>query len=547
MTDRDFFRELVLNISSSIELAQAMRATFAFLAREMPIDGISLHQFDPHLRSLHLHFLVTGDNFYDLDALLPLTDEEATYLQQTQNIQFLSNLGNFAEQPVARKHYRAIQQYLPAKPRAYLVTMLVAGDEVIGHLCLIGRGRDCFSGKDEERMRLMRAPISLAMMNMLQHRQTKELQLRLDQERLRLEGEVHLLRESSIIGARGGLHSTMETVAQLAGKEIPVLILGETGTGKELIADAVQRISARAGKPYIKVNCGAIPDTLMDSELFGYEKGAFTGALTTKTGRFEQADGGTLFLDEVGELPPPAQVRLLRVLQNGIVERVGGNKSIPVDVRIIAATNRSLETMLQDGSFREDLFYRLNVFPITIPPLRARPEDIPLLIHHFIKEASKRLKLSSAIQLESRSLEQLQRYSWPGNVRELQNLVERALTLDSRGPLNLAQYLPKDPGWHIGTEQNENYLKKLVREQVQEILQDTGRTSSQQPDASTAPGGTVSFPTLEEIMAQHIRKVLEHCRGKINGPGGAAEILKINPNTLRKRMIKLDIPFGYKR
>ncbi|MFW2366321.1 MAG: sigma 54-interacting transcriptional regulator [Desulforhopalus sp.] len=547
MTDNEFFRKLVLNISSSIELPKAMGMTYKFLAQQMPIDGISLHRYDSRLRSLHLLFLVTKDNFYDLDILVPFSDEDADFLNQTQNSKFFQNIANYQDSPVALKHSRAIEEYLPSKNRSYMVTMLIGGEEIVGHLCLIGRAPNCFSQKHEKWVKLMKAPLSLAMMNMLQHRQTKELMQRLDEQRLQLTGEVNLFKKSALIGTRGGLHGTMETVAQLAGKETPVLIMGETGTGKELIADAVQRISARAGKPYIKVNCGAIPDTLMDSELFGYEKGAFTGAQTNKMGRFEQADGGTLFLDEVGELPPPAQVRLLRVLQNSIVERVGGNKSIPINVRIIAATNRSLETMLQDGSFREDLFYRLNVFPITIPPLRNRVEDIPLLVHHFIKEASKRLKLSGEIQLDGASIMSLQSYSWPGNVRELENLVERALTLNSQGPLNLAQYLPKDPGWYIGDKESESYMKKLVREQVQEVLQNIGQIPENRASTYGTPESTDVYVSLDEMMSDYIKKVLDHCRGKINGPGGAAEILKVNPSTLRKRMDKLKIPFGYRK
>lgn len=546
MKHHDFFKDLVLTISSSLELPKAWQATFRFLAKQMPIDGISLHSFDPDFRSLHLQFLVTKDNYFQLDTLIPLSDAEVKHVLEIETVHLLSNIPRCNEMLIAAKHNRAMCDYLPFRDRGYLVGILRTDEGVVGHLCLIGKEGNCFTKEHEQLLKLMQPPLSLAMMNMLQHRRTQELRRRLDEQRQQLEGEVSLLKDSSIIGAHGGLHATMETVEQLAGKETPVLILGETGTGKELIADTVQRISPRANGPYVKVNCGAIPETLIDSELFGYQKGAFTGALSNKAGRFEQADGGTLFLDEIGELPLQAQVRLLRVLQNSTVERVGGDKSIPVDVRIIAATNRPLENMLRQGSFREDLFYRLNVFPIKIPPLRERTEDIPLLIHHFIRELSSRLKLSDNININADTLQKVQSYSWPGNVRELKNLVERGLTISPRGPLDLGQYLPKDPGWYVDEEDKNDYLRDLVREQVTEILAEQRLTSPQASEQESVTEQRLrTEKTLDEVMAEHIRQVVALCNGKISGPGGAAERLAINPSTLRKRMEKLQISFNH--
>ena len=218
----------------------------------------------------------------------------------------------------------------------------------------------------------------------------------------------------------------METVRKLSGTDAPVLILGETGTGKELVANAIQARSQRVGKPFIKVNCGAIPETLMDSTLFGHEKGAFTGAHCAVGGKFELANGGTLFLDELGELSLQAQVRLLRTLQNHVVERVGSTTSIPVDVRIIAATNRDLHKMLREGTFREDLYHRLNVFTISVPPLRERLQDLLPLARHFIDKATRRLGLPPISGIEPDSAERLLQYDWPGNVRELKNVIESA-------------------------------------------------------------------------------------------------------------------------
>ena len=245
----------------------------------------------------------------------------------------------------------------------------------------------------------------------------------------------------------------------------------------------------------------------MDSELFGHEKGAFTGALTRKRGRFERAHQGTIFLDEIAELPLPAQVRLLRVLQTREIERVGGSETITLDIRTIAATHRNLEQMIRSGGFREDLWFRLNVFPITIPPLRQRKEDIPSLIHHFLERKSMDLKLPSIPELATGAIERLTDYDWPGNVRELENVVERALILDRTGPLN--------------------FDKVLLKQATHTV---TDATCEHQP-----------FPKLDEMMALHIRRALSNTNGRIHGANGAAELLGINPSTLRSRMKKLGI------
>ena len=305
----------------------------------------------------------------------------------------------------------------------------------------------------------------------------------------------------------------MRMVEQVAPLDSPVLLLGETGTGKELIANAIHSSSPRKDGPFIKVNCGAIPETLLDSELFGHEKGAFTGAISQKRGRFERADKGTIFLDEIGELPPQAQVRLLHVLQRKEIERVGGTNSISVDIRVISATHRNLQEMVGSGQFREDLWFRLNVFPIMIPPLRQRKGDIPSLVHHFIHRKSMELKLKERPKLASDAIDRLTAYDWPGNVRELENTIERALIQHrAGGPLSFEALLP------------------LAVSRHSRIIQDPGRDESLDP--------------LEDVTIRHIRNALERANGKISGPGGAAQILDINPSTLRKRMKKLGIPYG---
>lgn len=265
--------------------------------------------------------------------------------------------------------------------------------------------------------------------------------------------------------------------------------------------------------PFVKVNCGAIPESLIDSELFDHEKGAFTGAASVKRGRFERADGGTIFLDEIGELPPQAQVRLLRVLQNREIERVGGDKPIPLDIRVIASTHRNLENMVSENQFREDLWFRLNVFPIIVPPLRQRKEDIPALTRHFVAHKSRELGIAISPAIAPGALERLMNSTWRGNVRELENLVERELIRHQGGQLRFDSVLP---------EGNSGKMAIVTEEK---------------------PGGPLH---LDEAMSRHIAKVLETTKGKIHGPGGAAELLGINPSTLRGRMNKLGIIYRRK-
>jgi len=283
-----------------------------------------------------------------------------------------------------------------------------------------------------------------------------------------------------------------------------VLIQGETGTGKELVARAIHDRSPRRERPLVKVNCAALPRELVESELFGHEKGAFTGAVQQRRGRFELADGGTLFLDEVGELPLEAQAKLLRVLQEREFERVGGARSLRTDVRVIAATNRDLQSGIAAGRFRSDLYYRLNVFPIVLPPLRERRDDIPRLLHHFAAKASR--KLGKVLEgIAPACIEQARAYDWPGNVRELENLVERAMIMSGGAKLDAVELF----------------------------------SGASPPDK--APPAAPADATLEEVERAHIRRVLERARWVIEGERGAARTLGLNPSTLRGRMRKLGI------
>jgi transcriptional regulator with GAF, ATPase, and Fis domain len=334
----------------------------------------------------------------------------------------------------------------------------------------------------------------------------------------------------TVVGEGMGLKLVMERVEQVARTDAPVLLLGETGSGKELIARAIHTQSRRKDGPVVRVNCGAIPSELVDSELFGHEKGSFTGAVGVRKGWFERADGGTLFLDEIGELPHAAQVRLLRVLQDGSLERVGGHQSITVDVRIVAATHRNLETMVAESTFREDLWYRISVFPIRLPPLRERDEDIPALAAHFAKRSG--VKLSGVpLTPSDRDIELLRTYSWPGNVRELGAVIERAAILGDGKRLEIAKAL--------GTPQ-----AIVVQERPSALpppMTSRATTEAAAPPPSEPPPGV---QPLDHAMRSHIERALSSTLGRIEGPFGAAKLLGINPHTLRARMRKLGIEWS---
>jgi Nif-specific regulatory protein len=326
----------------------------------------------------------------------------------------------------------------------------------------------------------------------------QKLKEQLQADNLYLQQEIKVEHNyEDIIGNSDVIKKVLRKVEQVANTETTVLVLGETGTGKELLAHALHNLSSRKERPLVKVNCAALPSNLIESEFFGHEKGAFTGALSTQMGRFEIADGGTIFLDEIGELSPELQAKLLRVLQEGQFERLGSSKTIKVDARVITATNRNLSEEVKKGNFREDLFYRLNVFPIDVPPLRQRREDIPSLVWSFVNEFSKKMTKQIS-NIPKKSMDALVSYSWPGNVRELRNVVERAMILTSG--ITLRVEIPRSVD--TATFQNN---------------------------------------TLEEVEKKHIIEVLETTGWRVRGKNGAAEILGLKPTTLDSRMLKLGI------
>ena len=393
------------------------------------------------------------------------------------------------------------ENLLAAGIRSYLVVPLVARGAGFGTLNIGRHAPNCYSDEDGLVLEEVGKQVALAIENMVAYEEIAQLKSRLEEENLYLQEEIkteHNFEE--IIGQGQAIKKVLKAVETVAATDASVLVLGETGTGKELVVRAVHDLSPRKEKALVKVNCAALPSGLIESELFGHEKGAFTGALSRKIGRFELAHGGTIFLDEIGDLPLELQAKLLRVLQDGEFERVGGSGTIKVNVRVIAATNRDLEKSVQEQQFRQDLFYRLNVFPIHIPALRERREDLPLLVRYFTMKHGK--KLGRKIEtVPKKVMDSLTTYTWPGNVRELENVIERSVILSTGSQLEFADWLPKQG---ISSQGNK-------------------------------------VPTLEELERQHIVEVLEMTGWRVSGERGAARFLDVKPTTLESRMKKLGI------
>ena len=511
---KEFFRKATLMICGSLDVETFLYRSFLYIRKYVPADRVFLTYTDSERGRLIALARATkqGGEFLDLSVALPSNIKSFVKRPDIETLV----VERAEEHPTARPW---IAHNLLARDSSLLILRLILESTIIGGLIFTCEAGKAFSREHADLVSLLREPFAIALSNCVRYQKLMGLKDRLAEDNQFLHNELRLTSGDKIIGADFGLSDVMEMVRKVAPLSSPVLLLGETGTGKEVVANAIHTLSARSHAPFIKVNCGAIPESLMDSELFGHEKGAFTGALSLRRGRFERGDRGTVFLDEVAELRPEAQVRLLRVLQDKEIERVGGTESVKVDIRIIAATNRDLESMIHDGSFREDLYFRLNVFPITIPPLRKRREDIPSLVYYFLQKKSLEMGLKDIPSPPPETIEMLKRYAWPGNVRELENAVERALILGRGGFPDFADILALINDSRLG--------KEKVREAQVDLH-------------SKAP------LALDEVMADQIRRVLEMTNGRVGGKGGAADLLKVNPSTLRKRMRKLGIVFGRK-
>ncbi len=511
----EFFREVTLRISSSLDVGEALSATLAYLQTVLPADEIGLYYYDEQRMAIYaVAELSTAERkvYDDEIPYLPLDEEGIAYVLRRMDEEQGSVivLNRPEDDPMPQAFRQALARH---KGNSLLRMPLTIQRSRLGFLHIAARGYGRYTEEHARLLSVVQMPIAIAMSNVRRYRETVRLQRILADENKALSHEIQELSGSHVVGAEFGLRNVMELVRQVAPLASPVLLMGETGSGKEVVANAIHKLSTRQHKPIIRVPCGSIPDSLLNSELFGHERGAFTGAVQTKRGRFERADGGTIFLDEIGELTPEAQVNLLRVLQEKEFERLGGVQTVSVDVRVIAATHRNLERMVREGTFREDLWFRLNVFPIFLPPLRQRKGDIPALVQFFLERKSREMGLGRSPQVAAGEMERLMAYDWPGNVRELQNAIERALIIRSEGGLRF-NFI----------EQRDQSAPDMPAQQIQD-------------NAST-------IAPLDEAITNHIRHALKSCHGRIEGPKGAAAILKIHPSTLRSKMKKLGIPLS---
>jgi len=507
VVDNQFFRAATLSICGSLDIEEAMCASVRSMREFLPVEWMFLQVYEPELGAMRTVATATAEGGEKVDLLAPLAEQTRERIRRRAATaeEDVVVIDTEERNPVARE----MLLFHGLQGSSILRMRLATEGGRLGAVVLTSQGADRYTVEDARLLHLLEDPFTIALANTLVHREVLRLRDRLADDNWHLQRELFRISGDEIVGADFGLRTVMQQVRRVAPTESPVLLTGETGVGKDVIANAVHLGSPRRNGPFIPVNCGAIPDSLLDSELFGHEKGAFTGALSRKRGRFERAEGGTILLDEIGEMPLEAQVRLLRVLQYREIERVGGTERIPVDIRIIAASNQDLETMVRAGRFREDLWFRLNVFPIEVPPLRERTSDIPALVQHFIERKAGELKFGETPRLAHGAIDDLVAYDWPGNVRELENLVERAMILHRGEPLrfdDLGSPLPAKVGGVPAATDEELF-------------------------------------DLDTVVARHIRQVLGVTDGKIHGPGGAGELLGMNPNTLRYRMKKLGIPF----
>jgi len=500
-------------VVSNLELRDLLRAISHDVRRVMQCDYAGLSLPDAENKQLRLYALdfPAGKGFLQEELVYSMEGTPSgTAFRTMKPLMLQSPFTGWLNYPIVQIAVREGLKSVCCLP-------LISRNRAIGVLVL-GRLRDdAFSQADIEFLSQVANQFALAVENALAYREIRELKEQLSKEKLYLEDEIRTeMNFAQIIGNSASLRRVLKGVGTVAPTYSTVLIYGETGTGKELIARAIHDLSPRSSKPFVKLNCAAIPTGLLESELFGHEKGAFTGAIAQRIGRFEVADGGTIFLDEIGEIPLELQTKLLRVLQEREFERLGSSRTLRTDARLIAATNRDLEAMVSEQKFRSDLFFRLNVFPVHVPPLRERQGDIPLLVRHFTQQFSRRMKKVMET-IPSAAMDALCRYHWPGNIRELQNVIERAVIVSAGPALSVDVADLKFP-----------------------------KAGHPEEGGAPPPSKTSSklYSILEETERQQILQALRQSNWVVAGPNGAAARLGMNRSTLQVRIRKLGISRG---
>jgi len=502
-TDRKRAEEAVMlqlsqALLANLDVRKLLSAISASLSEVIQMDAATLGLYDEKSGNLMVQFLATDEKGPQSDVRVPLEESPAGRAFRVREPIVLDRIWDSNLAPGAAHLTR-----IGMKSGCWVP--LIHRDVAVGVLAVASRAEAAFTNREVEMLVQVADQVAMAVSNAVVFRQIAELRDRLRQEKQYLEEEINVEnRFEDIVGESGGLRQVLKQIETVAPTDATVLIQGETGTGKELLARAIHRLSGRSERTFVKVNCAAIPAGLLESELFGHEKGAFTGAIARKMGRVELAHEGTLFLDEIGELPVDLQPKLLRALQEKEIERLGGNRPIPVNVRLIAATNRDLGQMVQEKQFRSDLYYRLKVFPIFAPPLRDRTGDIPVLVRHFVTTHSRRLGKNITV-IPEETMQALCRWPWPGNIRELENFLERAVILTRGSSL----YVPLAE------------LETKVAEEEEELE----RTN----------------PTLQVAEREHILRVLRETDGQIGGADGAAARLGLKRTTLNSKLKKLGI------
>jgi formate hydrogenlyase transcriptional activator len=490
--------DLTNRVVSTLDLRELLRVIAANLRRVMQSDGVGIELPDAEDGRLRIYALdFPGGNDVIREGFEPTGDTTLAQVFRTGE-PIVGGAEELANNPVNGELGIQSVCHLP----------LTSRNRVLGVLSVGSLRENAFSQDDVAFLTQFARQVAIAVDNAVAYRQISDLKDQLAQEKLYLEDEIRSeLNFEEIVGKSEALRRVLTQVETVAPTDSTVLIYGETGTGKELIARAVHNLSSRRSNAFVKLNCAAIPTGLLESELFGHEKGAFTGAIAQRVGRFELAHRGTVFLDEIGEIPLELQPKLLRVLQEREFERLGSTRTLRTDARLIAATNRDLESMVNERNFRSDLYYRLNVFPVRVPALRERPEDIPMLVRHFVQQFSRRMN-KSIDTIPSETMTTLVRYHWPGNIRELQNVIERAVIL-STGP-------------------------------VLKVPTDELRLRAEVPPVSNHANGNLQA-ALDDAERQEIVAALEKTNWKVAGPHGAAILLGMHRSTLQSRMQKLGI------